>query len=252
MNVLAVIPSRYGSTRFPGKPLALLAGKPMVQHVVERTCLARQVSRVVVATDDPRIQQAVEGFGGKVVMTGDHPTGTDRIAEAARLAAQDGPVDWVLNVQGDEPLLDPQDLDRLVAGMMARPDGMMATLVYPLTDEAEAQDPNVVKAVLDNQGRALYFSRSPIPFPRGANILSAAPWGWRHMGIYLFRADFLQQFARMTPTPLAEREQLEQLRALENGFSIHCFQANTFGVGVDVPGDIQKAEKLLSAQKQSP
>ncbi|MDH4121589.1 MAG: 3-deoxy-manno-octulosonate cytidylyltransferase [Deltaproteobacteria bacterium] len=242
--ILGVIPARYGSTRFPGKPLALLAGKPMIQHVVERARRAGSLDRVVVATDDQRIAQAVEAFGGEVVLTGDHPTGTDRIAEAARLVERSTPVGMVVNVQGDEPLLDPADLDRLTAGLAADPQAHMATLVYPLKDEEEFHDPNVVKVTLDARGRALYFSRAPIPFPRGEGTL-----GWRHLGVYAFRRNFLAEFARMAPTPLAQRESLEQLRALENGHAIQCIQAGSFSIGVDTPGDLAKAETLLSGRK---
>ncbi len=240
--VWAVIPARYASLRFPGKPLAEFAGKPMIQHVCERAGRVAAVTRVLVATDDARIAEAVAGFGGEAVLTGEHPTGTDRIAEAVRTTAgeADAPA-WVLNVQGDEPLIDPADLETLVRGMQAVPDGRMGTLVYPLADERELHDPHVVKAVLDAQGRALYFSRSPVPHPRGDGAL-----GWRHLGVYLFRTDFLYTFARMEVTPLAGREQLEQLRALEHGHPIHCFQAASLSVGVDVPADVARVEALLA------
>ena len=240
-NVWAVIPSRYESSRFPGKPLAELCGKPMIQHVYERAASTPSVERVLVATDDERIEAAVTAFGGEAILTGDHPTGTDRIAEAVGLACiQREPPEWVLNVQGDEPLIDPVDLNSLTEGMALEPKGDMGTLVFPLRNESELQDPNVVKAVLDRRGCALYFSRAPVPYPRGAGEL-----GWRHMGVYLFRTAFLATFAAMAPTPLSEREQLEQLRVLENGHTIHCFQASSLTIGVDVPEDIPRAEKLL-------
>lgn len=242
-TVWAVIPARYGSTRFPGKPLAMLAGKSMIQHVVERTGRTPEVDRVLVATDDERIAEAVRGFGGEVVLTGEAATGTDRIAEALeRMGAETALPDWVLNVQGDEPLVDPADLHSLVAGLLATPDGVMGTLVHPLRSEGELLDANVVKAVLDAQGRALYFSRSAVPHPRGDGEL-----GLRHMGIYLYRRDFLQRFHAMPPTPLSQREQLEQLRALENGYPIHCFTAQSLGFGVDVPGDLAQAEAVLNS-----
>ncbi len=242
-EVWALIPARFGSTRFPGKALARLCGKPMVQHVYERTARAATVSRVLVATDDGRIAQAVRDFGGEAVNTGEHPTGTDRIAEALRIATdQSGPPAWVLNVQGDEPMIDPADLDTLVEGMANLPGGEMGTLVYPLKSEEELHDPNVVKAVLDGQGRALYFSRAPVPYPR-----NGGPLGWRHMGVYVFRTDFLLTFADMAPTPLAEREQLEQLRVLEHGHAIHCFEARSPSIGVDVPADLARAEALLTS-----
>ena len=241
-KVVAIIPSRFGSTRFPAKPLALIAGQPMIQHVVNRARQALRVQRVVVATDDIRIAQAVEAFGGEALMTGDLPTGTDRIAQAASLLeAQGEQVGWVMNVQGDEPLVDPQDLDMLVAHLTAIPGAVMGTLAFPLHNQEAFLDPNVVKVVTDHQGRALYFSRAPIPYPR-----ETGHWGQRHMGIYLFRRDFLATFAALAPTPLAIRESLEQLRALENGYPIHCFTARTFSVGVDVPQDIQRVEAELA------
>jgi len=243
-GVTAVIPARYGSTRFPGKPLAPLAGRPMIQHVYERAARAPSVTRVLVATDDARIQAAVRAFGGEAVMTGPHPTGTDRIAEAVRRTT--GPADrpaWVLNVQGDEPLIDPEDLERLIQGTAGTADAVLGTLVHPLRDEAEWRDPNVVKAVLDQAGRALFFSRAPIPHPREP----AGSLGWRHLGVYVYRTDFLLTFQRLPPTPLSQREQLEQLRALENGYPIHCFEAATLTQGVDVPEDLAQAEALLAA-----
>jgi len=245
--VWAVIPSRYASTRFPGKPLALLGGKPMIQHVVERTRRVRSLTRVLVATDDERIRAAVNAFGGEAVMTGEHPTGTDRIHEAVRIESRRGrPPAYVLNVQGDEPLIDPGDLERLVRGMLRRPDAVLGTLVHPLKSEEEARDPNIVKAVLDRRGRALYFSRSAVPYPRGTPLRDdAAPLGWRHMGIYLYRWDFLRTFAKLPMTPLSQREQLEQLRALEHGFAIHCFEARSHGLGVDTPEQLVQVAALL-------
>jgi 3-deoxy-D-manno-octulosonate cytidylyltransferase len=245
--VWAVIPARYGSTRFPGKPLALLAGKPMVQHVYERTRLAPSLAQVIVATDDQRILRAVEAFGGVAVLTGEHPTGTDRVNEAVRvLSARQPAPDYVLNVQGDEPLIDPNDLERLIQGLLARPQAVLGTLVHALKTDGELLDANIVKAVLDQEGRALYFSRSPIPHPRGQGAL-----GWRHLGVYLFRREFLETFARLPITPLSEREQLEQLRALEYGYPIHCFPADTLGFGVDVPEQLKQMEDMLRAQKRA-
>ena len=257
-TVWAVIPSRYASTRFPGKPLARISGKPMIQHVYERTARAPSVERVLVATDDARIEKAVLEFGGIAVMTGDHPTGTDRIAEAIEIAVGDSavgdsavgegrrPPGWVLNVQGDEPMIDPRDLERLIKGLQAQPGAVMGTLVYPLANEKELFDPNVVKAVLDQQGRALYFSRGPIPRSPAGNLpIGNAGHGWRHLGVYLYRADFLRTFRDLAPTPLSNFEQLEQLRALEHGHPIHCIVARGLGIGVDVPEDVAKVELLL-------
>jgi 3-deoxy-manno-octulosonate cytidylyltransferase (CMP-KDO synthetase) len=241
-RVLAIIPARYASTRFPGKPLAPILDRPMVQHVYERTVRTPSVSRVIVATDDARIAEAVRGFGGEALITGEHRSGTDRIAEAAALEARrNGPPGWVLNVQGDEPLIDPGDLERLIRGMMELPNGLMGTLVHPLRSERELHDHHVVKAVLDLQRRALYFSRSAIPYPREPGQL-----GWRHMGVYLYRADFLETFHALPSTELAEREQLEQLRALEHGYTIHCFEAATLSIGVDVPTDVARVEAALA------
>jgi len=245
--VWAVIPARYASTRFPGKALAPLGGKPMIQHVVERARRVRRLVRVIVATDDTRIRDAVTGFGGEAVLTGDHSTGTDRIHEAVKLAARrERAPDYVLNVQGDEPMIDPGDLARLVKGMLAARDAVMGTLVHPLHTENEALDPNIVKAVLDRRGRALLFTRSPVPYPRADALPDdPAPLGWRHMGIYLFRWTFLRTFARLPVSPLAQREQLEQLRALEHGYPIHCFEARSHGLGVDTPEQLLQVEALL-------
>ena len=241
--IWAVIPARYGSTRFPGKPLALLAGKPMIQHVFESARQAVSFSRVMVATDDVRIEEAVRGFGGTSVMTGEVETGTDRIAAAVEKEMPlHGRPDWVMNIQGDEPLIHSGDLDTLARGLPAAPDGVLGTLVFPLQSEEELHDPNVVKAVLDKEQRAIYFSRAPIPYPRGEGGL-----GWRHLGIYLFRTDFLFTFSRLPQTPLARREQLEQLRALENGYPIHCFEAAHVSVGVDVPADLERVATHLQA-----
>jgi 3-deoxy-manno-octulosonate cytidylyltransferase (CMP-KDO synthetase) len=241
--VWAVIPARYASTRFPGKPLAPLAGRPMIQHTYERTARTPSVARVLVATDDERIAVAVRGFGGEAVLTGEAATGTDRIAEAvAAESARGRAPGWVLNVQGDEPMIDPDDLERLVAGLRAVPGAVMGTLVYPLRDEGELRDPDMVKAVLDSNGRALYFSRAPIPFPRAPG----QDWGWLHLGVYLYQTRFLHVFHDLPPTPLSEREQLEQLRALEHGHAIHCFRARSLGFGVNTPADLARVEAWLA------
>ncbi len=240
-DVLAVIPARYGSTRFPGKPLAEIAGRPMIQHVVERVRQTPALAEVVVATDDDRIRAAVEGFGARAVMTGEHPTGTDRIAEVLRMESQAGrDWGWALNVQGDEPMIDPGDLQTLINGMLATNDGVMGTLVLPIRNEEEFNSPNEAKVALDVNGRAIYFSRAPIPYWR-------QPGGvrWRHVGVYLYRADFLATYTALPPTPLSEAEQLEQLRALEHGYPIHCFEARTATVSVDTPEDIERAEAAL-------
>ncbi len=240
-TVWALIPARYASRRFPGKPLATILDKPMIEHVYKRTAQA-SVQQVWVATDDVRIYQAVEKFGGQVIMTqSTHLCGTDRIAEALRKLTQtQAAPQWVLNVQGDEPVISPHDLNTLIRGMLKRPQAKLGTLVYPLKNEGELLDANIVKAVLDQQGRALYFSRSPIPHPRDQGAL-----GWRHLGVYMYQTPFLQTFQNFAQTPLSTRESLEQLRVLEHGHDIYCFEAQHCGVGVDSPQDIALAEGIL-------
>ena len=246
-NVWAIIPSRYASTRFPGKPLALIAGKPMVQHVYERATRTPSLTRVMVATEDERIADAVREFGGSAIMTGDgHATGTDRVAEAVTIASKEfGEPDLVMNIQGDEPMINPRDLENLVQGFINTSHAKLGTLIYRIRDEADRNDPNVVKVTLDRFNRAIYFSRSPIPYFRE----QTGNLGWRHMGIYLFKKDFLFEFAKLPLTELATAEQLEQLRALEFGHSIHCFEANYLTIGVDVPDDVPKAEKLITTNQ---
>jgi len=239
--VVAVIPARYASTRFPGKALAELCGKPMVQWVCERAAAATRIDRVLVATDDVRVYDCVEGFGGEAVMTAPtHPTGTDRIAEA--IVGVEASV--VVNVQGDEPAVPPEVLDELVMVMQREPAPDMATVGVALpADSAEAGDPNVVKVVLSASGEALYFSRAPIPFacnvrPEDAPLL-------RHWGIYAYRRDFLQEFVTWAQTPLERCESLEQLRALEHGARIRVLRSTAPSIGVDVPADVPRAEALL-------
>ena len=240
-SVWAIIPSRYGSTRFPGKPLALLGGKPMVQHVFERVSRAPGIALAVVATDDGRIFKTVEGFGGKAVMTGEQPTGTDRVNEAVKLlCAKQAAPEYVLNVQGDEPFIDPANLERLIQGMAARPEAQMGTLVLALQAEALREYPHQGKVVMDRQGRALYFSRAPIPYR-----MKPGYTGYQTMGVYLFRTAFLHIFAALPQTPLAESEQLEQLRALEHGHAIHCFEAQGASMEVNTPEDLVNAEAHL-------
>ncbi|XXF79174.1 3-deoxy-manno-octulosonate cytidylyltransferase [Myxococcaceae bacterium GXIMD 01537] len=237
-RAVAVIPARFASTRFPGKPLALIAGVPMVERVWRRCQESGAFAEVLVATDDERIQRVVEGFGGKAVMTSPAcATGTDRVAEVA------GPrpdVDVWVNVQGDEPLLDPQAL-RVLAGLFEDPSVGMGTLVRPLAEE-EAASPHVVKAVLALNGDALYFSRSLVPHARepGASVPR-----WAHLGLYGYRRDVLLRLATLAPTPLEETEKLEQLRALEHGIRIRCGQVSFRSAAVDVPGDVERVEALL-------
>ena len=240
MGVLAVIPARYASTRFPGKPLAPILGKPMIQHVWERVTQVPSIEKVLVATDDERIAAAVQAFGGEVALTSaDHETGTDRIVEAVA----DQPHDWVLNVQGDEPTLRGEDLEQLIQAATARPELPVATLMFRITDPEQLHDPNIVKVTVAANGQALYFSRSLIPYPRQPP--EGRPVAWRHLGVYLFRRNFLLEYSRWPRTPLEQCEQLEQLRILENGHAILCVEAQADGVGVDVPEDILRVENLL-------
>ena len=240
-NVLAVIPARYGSTRLMGKPLASIAGRPMIQHVVERAKQAQSVKRVVVATDDERVKKAVEGFGGEALLTrNDHRTGTDRVAEvASRIAA-----DIYVNIQGDEPLIDPGTIDAVAAEMLEDESTQIATPCSAVTKQTEIMDPNVVKVVRDFEGNALYFSRAPVPWVRDTDGVVAAKH-WKHIGLYAFRRDVLLEFPTLPPGELERIEQLEQLRWLENGFRIRLVETEYEAVSVDVPADIQRVEQLL-------
>jgi 3-deoxy-manno-octulosonate cytidylyltransferase (CMP-KDO synthetase) len=249
-SIIAVIPARFGSTRFPGKSLALIQGRPMIQWVYERTMRSRLVGRVIVATDDERIRQAVAAFGGEAVMTAaSHATGTDRIAEVARSLS----CDLVVNVQGDEPLIKPEMIDEAVAPLAADPSIPMGTLARRVTDQREAVDPNVVKVVIDTHGFALYFSRAPIPWDRdrwaGRSDLGGLPsFGshYKHVGLYVFRRDFLLAFASMPSTPLEGIEKLEQLRALEHGHRIRVVATEHESFGVDIPHDLSKILQHLA------
>lgn len=246
MLALGVIPARYQSSRFPGKSLALIGGTPLVQRVYERARAARKLSRLLVATDDERIARAVTAFGGEAMMTSAaHPSGTDRLAEVARRL----PADIYVNVQGDEPLLDPADVDGLVECLQKEPDVDMATLAQPMSDPQSASDPNVVKVVCDAAGRALYFSRSPIPFRRTEPEKCSGESAWlRHVGLYAYRGAFLQQFSSWSQGRLERTEGLEQLRALEAGRAIRVLQARGRYLGVDTPGDVIAVEKELMAR----
>ena len=246
VRAIAIIPARYASTRLPGKALAALDGRPMIRHVAERTCQARSVARVIVATDDARIAEAVAGSGAEVAMTrADHPTGTDRLAEVA--AGLDA--DVVVNVQGDLPLLDPAMVDRLVNRMANDPALPMATLAAPIHDAAEWRSPHVVKVVCDARARALYFSRSPIPHHR-EGAAPDEPVGWRHIGMYAYRRDVLLRFATLAPTPLEKAERLEQLRALEHGIAIgvEAWTGAEPVIEVDVVEDLERARAALSGR----
>ena len=246
-TVLVVIPARYASTRFPGKPLASIAGKPMIQHVVERVRQASLPSRVIVATEDDRIKAAVEAFGGEAILTRpDHRTGTDRIAEVATHI----PADIYINVQGDEPLIDPGTVDAVAAAMAEDDAIQLATPCSAITVPGEIMDPNIVKVVQDFDGQALYFSRAPIPWVRDTGDRVAARH-WKHIGLYGYRRDALLEFPTLPPGELERIEQLEQLRWLENGFHMHVVETMYNAVSVDVPADIDRVEKLLHARAKS-
>ena len=244
MNTVLVIPARYASTRLPGKPLRLLAGKPLIQHVHERA-LAAGFSSVLVATDDERIQSVCEGFGAQVAMTATtHETGSDRLAEVVQ---QQGWTDdtVVVNLQGDEPLTPVANLYQLAANMADNPQASIATLATPITEIDELFDPNVVKVVRDERGMALYFSRAPVPFQRDAGI-AVADYALRHIGMYAYRVGFLRVFTRLAMSMPERLEKLEQLRALSNGYRIHVdIAAEIPGLGVDTEADLYKVEAQL-------
>jgi 3-deoxy-manno-octulosonate cytidylyltransferase (CMP-KDO synthetase) len=240
-EVVVVIPARFGSTRLLGKPLVSLAGKPMIQHVYERANLAERASRIIVATDDERIVKAVETFGGTARMTRrDHRTGTERVAEVA--AHEKG--DVFVNVQGDEPLLDPAAVDAAVNALLEEPPASIATVATPIKIPADIMDPNVVKTVLDFEDNALYFSRAPIPWVRDtAGKIQVRHL--KHLGLYVFLRDALLEYPTLPQGELERIEQLEQLRWLENGWKIRVAEVEHDAVSVDVPEDVARVEKLL-------
>ncbi len=254
MKITAIIPARYASTRFEGKALADIMGKPMVQHVYERAARASLVSEVIVATDDERIVSAVRAFGGRAEMTGkEHETGTDRLAEVA--ARSDA--DIVVNVQGDEPLIEPSMIDEAIRPLVDDPVVLMATLKSRIKSLHDFLSPNVVKVVTDWQGYALYFSRSPLPnFRDKWNDLKDEAFAsgkllcHKHVGLYVYRRDFLLQYAQMEPTRLELAEKLEQLRVLEKGYRIKVVETEHESIGVDTPADLEKVlEKLKNRER---
>jgi len=252
MSVVAIIPARYGSTRLPGKPLANIGGKPMIQHVYESTLKAPGLDRVLVATDDRRIERAVKNFGGDVLMTSRrHVSGTDRLAEVARKIK----ADWLVNVQGDLPFIHAETIARAVTPMRRNPALPMGTVCTPIYDIKEWHNPNVVKVLRDRAGFALYFSRAPVPYARQSGIDSSGSraretrlWGYRHLGLYVYKRDFLLKFARLQPTALEQVESLEQLRALENGYRIYVAQVDERSIEVDTPADLKKAARYLQTR----
>jgi 3-deoxy-manno-octulosonate cytidylyltransferase (CMP-KDO synthetase) len=237
-KAVGVIPSRFGAQRFPGKPLALIAGVPMIARVAAQARKARRLSAVVVATDDERIARAAQAAGVEAFMTpSELPSGTDRVAYVARRR----PERHFLNIQGDEPVVSPALIDAAAAALMGDSSVRMSTVVVPLLQRREWADPNVVKAVLAPNGDALYFSRAPIPHSRDGGF----PCVYKHLGIYGYRRDWLLEMARLKPTPLEKTERLEQLRALENGVSIRAAVGKGDSLAVDVPSDVKKVERFL-------
>jgi 3-deoxy-manno-octulosonate cytidylyltransferase (CMP-KDO synthetase) len=244
LSAIAIIPARFQSTRLPGKALADIGGRPMIEHVYRRASAARSIARVIVATDDRRIADAVQRFGGEAVMTSAaHQSGTDRLAEvAAGLAC-----DLVVNVQGDEPLLEPDMIDEAVAPFCGDPSLEMSTLRRRIDNAADFQNPNVTKVVVDLDGFALYFSRAPIPHTRTG---SPAATAWRHVGLYVYRRACLLRLARLPQTELERAEALEQLRALEHGIRIKAVQTAFDSIGVDTADDLERVRRLMPAAVQ--
>ena len=242
MNIATIIPSRYSSTRLPGKPLIDIAGKPMIQWVHESAERAQSVDQIVVATDDTRIVDAVTGFGGNAELTATHHvSGTDRVAEvAARLAC-----DIVVNLQGDEPLMAPQLIDEVVDAVISDREVYMASAYAPIIHREEMMSPSVVKVVTNGDGYALYFSRSPIPYCVEKGDTLPGPLGFKHIGLYVYRKEFLMKFVALDPSPLEKREKLEQLRALENGYAIKLVSTDYDSIGVDIAEDLEKVVRRL-------
>lgn len=241
MKIVGIIPARYASTRFPGKPLALIAGKPLIQHVVERCQRAARLDEIIVATDDTRIWEVAQDFCRAEMTAPEHPSGTDRIAEVAANYGCDG----VVNIQGDEPLIDPRVIDAVAEALE---EAEMSTAATLITEVSEWENPNVVKVVVNAAGRALYFSRRAIPCVRGvgegAAQLAAFPF-LKHLGIYGYRRETLLHLVKFPVSPLEQAEKLEQLRALENGIQIAVVRVNYDSVGVDAPADLKRVEQLL-------
>jgi 3-deoxy-manno-octulosonate cytidylyltransferase (CMP-KDO synthetase) len=240
-KILGVIPARYASSRFPGKALATIASKPMLEHVYERAKMSRYVSPVVIATDDDRIFRSARSFGAEVKMTrADHISGTDRVAEIATMYD----AEIVVNIQGDEPLIDPEAIDAAVLPLVHEPAISMSTLRKRIEDPGEIANPNVVKVVCDRFQNAVYFSRSPIPFDRGGDGGEAAVY-YKHIGLYVYRRNFLLRYSGLPVGPLEEAERLEQLRALENGFKIRVVDTEYESLGVDTPEDLERVTHLF-------
>ena len=242
MSTIAVIPSRYASTRLEGKPLMDIAGKPMVQRVYEVALRARLVDRVIVATDDKRIFDTVHGFGGEAALTSPHhASGTDRIAEVVDHLS----CELVVNLQGDEPLMDPRLIDSVVQLLLDNQDVPMASAQIPIETIEDLMNPNIVKVVSDHNGYALYFSRSPLPYRFREGEDDRASFGFKHIGLYVYRKDFLKKIVSLDPSPLEKQERLEQLRVLENGYKIKLVTTKYDSIGVDTPEDLIQARKRI-------
>jgi 3-deoxy-manno-octulosonate cytidylyltransferase (CMP-KDO synthetase) len=242
-SVLGVIPARYSSSRFPGKALALIAGKTMLQHVFEQAGRARYLTQLLIATDDARIFDEARRFGAPVRMTrADHRSGTDRAAEVASTVD----ADLVVNIQGDEPMIDPDSIDAAILGLLDNPEIPMGTLMKRIEDAREISDPNVVKVVTDKFHNAIYFSRSPIPYVRDGATPMPVPM-YKHIGLYVYRREFLLQYSELPAGPLEQAERLEQLRALENGHPIRVVETAYESLGVDTPEDLERVSKLFEA-----
>ncbi|MEZ4986646.1 MAG: 3-deoxy-manno-octulosonate cytidylyltransferase [Saprospiraceae bacterium] len=245
MKIAAIIPARYASTRFPGKPLALLSGKPMIQHVYERASSCEKLTRVLVATDDERIRTAVVDFGGEVVMTSpDHPSGTDRLAEAAQWLSD---IDIIVNIQGDEPFVRSEQIEQL-CDLFDNASTDIATLVTPIVKEESLFSPHVVKAVFASDGKALYFSRNPIPYLRGIEPANWLEQGlhYQHLGLYAYRREVLDAITRLPLGKWEQAESLEQLRWLEAGYRIRVGETPFSSIGIDTPEDLTLAERMLA------
>ncbi len=243
---LAIIPARFASVRFPGKPLADDTGKTLIQHVVENTQRAPLIERVVVATDDQRIFDAVKSFGGEVVMTGEHPNGTSRIAEAVQILHTAH--ELILNVQGDEPEIEPDVIDSLIDGLARDPSSDMATLYSRFAEGEDPANPNIVKVVMDQHNHAIYFSRSLIPFTRDPSPETRYPI-FKHPGLYAYRRSFLLHYPQLSPTPLEQAEKLEQLRVIEHGFKIALIPAIAPHPGIDTPEQYQAFVKRYQSRR---
>lgn len=243
MRIVAIIPVRYSSKRFPGKPLATISGKPMIQWVYERTKKAELLDEVLVATDDERILRAVKGFGGRAVLTSTHhQSGTERVVEAvAGLEA-----DIIVNVQGDEPLIRPEMITQAVTPLVQGEDVPVVTLKYPVDEPEELENPNIVKVVTDKDDYALYFSRLPIPYNRVDSKIKVNYY--KHIGLYVYRREFLEKWGQLKPSILEKTEQLEQLRVLENGYRIKVLPSDYDSWGVDIPEDVDRIYRILQSR----